>query len=851
MWISYTDKEVERFHPICQDALEKALEEIGVGNIYQVLHHQFIGPLEMDLVIQNKSNLKYLCVIEVKRTISSVRSTRNQFQAMSYVQAMPPALIEKPFYMITNLECSCMFRYDQARQNVFQQMLTPGIVLNKKFDEINEASFRTLLVAHYKSFILQILDNSYEYSSTIQDFINQVNVIRTSSSKWKAGLAIMFYEYIRGSLNTLGRRGLKDVKILNQQIDAVCREGSKINFKEIFLHPTDDYQKDFRLPSNLLSNLFISGGHNISADEITTAMHLVLSKGHEHDGEVPTDIELAHLLLILSKKICGNIDNDKKICDPAAGSGNLLTCIGDVFNNIQPKQLVANDINPYLLELLSLRLGLNFPQFISKTNSPLITTENICNLETDYFKNVQLLILNPPFVSAIKSLQRKSEIFERIRSITGCAPITDVGQMSLEGPFIELIQKLLPVGSTFACIIPKTHLTARGEASVSLRNFFTSEFGLQIVCSYPGTGIFNDVTKDTIIVIGKKGEIAANVKFISLFDRISDVDTEALNQALSNFENSKDFEVHGSGFEIRDLTNEHLISLNTDGWRFYSSETAAAHQFQNSIFSDRSKFTLINTSKYRLKRGKIGNKGVSDILYITSLPEYYKSIKDLIEDSLYPGMRMAKQNNILVDNGDQWFLNVDHLDDEVIIEIVNKYEEYKRKPGKQIKKDKSVEEIISILKAEAKSLTRAHSLLIPRNIRKNGSVYRCTKDTYVSTNFFIIENISQLESLVLSTWMSTVFYQLNCELSSKNQEGTRKMEEVDFYNTYIPRINNLREESIDKLKKVKFENFISLSNPTSSAADKVWAEILFQDKSKEILEEAISLLSTIALLRNS
>lgn len=55
MWISYADSEVNKFHPICQKALENALGQIDKKDEYIVLHHQYTGSLEMDFAVQNKT----------------------------------------------------------------------------------------------------------------------------------------------------------------------------------------------------------------------------------------------------------------------------------------------------------------------------------------------------------------------------------------------------------------------------------------------------------------------------------------------------------------------------------------------------------------------------------------------------------------------------------------------------------------------------------------------------------------------------------------------------------------------------------------------------------------------------
>ena len=53
MWISYSDSEVNVYHPICEKALNQALILLHKEQEYRVIHHQHTGSLEMDFVIQN------------------------------------------------------------------------------------------------------------------------------------------------------------------------------------------------------------------------------------------------------------------------------------------------------------------------------------------------------------------------------------------------------------------------------------------------------------------------------------------------------------------------------------------------------------------------------------------------------------------------------------------------------------------------------------------------------------------------------------------------------------------------------------------------------------------------------
>ena len=76
-------------------------------------------------------------------------------------------------------------------------------------------------------------------------------------------------------------------------------------------------------------------------------LHSLVSSGHEHEGEVPTDIELGRLVATLAKNVKGTISKSDVICDPAAGSGNLISSSIDIMG-LMPNQIIANDINPKL-----------------------------------------------------------------------------------------------------------------------------------------------------------------------------------------------------------------------------------------------------------------------------------------------------------------------------------------------------------------------------------------------------------------------------------------------------------------------------------------------------------------------
>lgn len=123
------------------------------------------------------------------------------------------------------------------------------------------------------------------------------------------------------------------------------------------------------MDNSSLINLYDFGNQNVSGDSVSGILHQIVSAGHEHEGEVPTDLELGRIVAELAKYINGNLNADDLLCDPAAGSGNLVSAAVETLN-LRPTQILVNDWNPRLLELLSLRLGLNFARTVSRDNSP-------------------------------------------------------------------------------------------------------------------------------------------------------------------------------------------------------------------------------------------------------------------------------------------------------------------------------------------------------------------------------------------------------------------------------------------------------------------------------------------------
>lgn len=846
MWISYSDSEVNKFHPICENALKTALEMLKMNGNYRVIHHQYTGSLEMDFVIQNIHTGKYLCVVEVKRTPADVHSARYQFQAMSYVQ-MNSGESEKPFYILTNLEYAFAFRYDEGRPRVFQQMLKPGLIKVGTFDD-KQVAFEVKLAEYFKDIIKDFIDDKYEYSVTLEQFASHMEKIQGNSKRWKSHLAVLLYEYIRGAFSFVNRNDLRDVRAFKNNVERICAEAVKINFRDIFDYCDEKFVANAFLDNDILSNLYDFGFQNVSGDSVSNILHQIVSAGHEHEGEVPTDLELGRIVAVLAKHISGEIASSDYICDPAAGSGNLISTAIDVFR-VSPTQIFVNDINDKLLELLSLRIGLNFVRIIGHGTSPRILNKSIAELEREDFKGVKVVVMNPPFVAGINCIARKQELFRKIKRLTGTTPITEAGQMPLEAVFLELVTNLVEPGTTIACVFPKTHLMATGMESQIIRRFALQRFGLKIVFTYPGKEIFDDVTKDTCVLVGKVMGPAESVDIISTYDTIPNIDIHRFDTSLNNSFSDK-FTSIMPGVVACEVPMNILSDNIENGWRMLNSELVEAINFVDEKLKPSPKLTSLATLDFDIKRGTAGNGGASDLLFFDSRADLMNAFSDK-SVVFSAGMRNAKLDSFVINGGDSKFFTSIFNNNEIVNQVIDTYISLPQRDGKQLRRNKTKDELKTIVDRESEKSFSANSVLIPRNIRRNGRVYLTEEQVYVSTNFLVCSLEEYRQALIMSTWMSTAFYQLICEVSSKDQEGTRKMERGDILSTLVPDFNKLSNNIVEKLEAEKKSiSFLDLQNPVARNIDRIWADELFGNDSEAILNETVSLLSFLANRRN-
>lgn len=866
----YHDDEVKVFHPICECALQAALEQLGLDREFEVRHHEMIGTLEADFALMRKSTKKYVLFVEVKRTAAAVSSTRYRIQAQSYVQEARTA-VEKPYYAITNLEVLDLFKYDASRLSVAQQIIEPSPLRIGTFADDPGAFMRSLVHAFEQIISIAVQDLG-TYKQLTGSFIPLLESYKADQAKWHQSLVVAGYEYIRGVLKG-SKRDLSWRSAFNykNRPTKLIENIQDLNFHSLSQPPLPVSKDDELWNTAMLEDLEELGQKTMSGDEMAELVHSIAVAGREHEGLVPTDLELAHVLSVLSRHVLGrDLQAHEVICDPAAGSGNLLSASQSGFVNLQPRQLWANDKEPLFSELLSIRLGLMFPTVVAPDNSPKVTVQDVITLEKADFDQVKVVLMNPPYVSGVKDATTKRKVADRINDINGHMSLTNIGQVGIEAPFVELLNSLVTEGTVISVVLPKQYLTTPGREASAFRSFLLHEFGLKLIFMYPRTGIFQDVIKDTVVLIGRKRTRAdhstlathalSKVQVIKSELPLAHLNLAKLKMSLANLEQDGQTASQASaslayGVDLREIAVSELDQKREEGWR---NLTVIGEQLDTWI-----KHMIVPLSKkisdrHTLKRGRIGNAGASDLLFINTNAKLWDSIQDIVPaDWLYPALRTVKEVDQAQMNAatthvrflapcEQAF-QAGSVEYDILEEILDHYLVVQAEAvgqAKQRKKAKTKDELRKIINQERKKVTESNTILIPRNIRRFARAFITTEDAYISTNVIEVSGGTIEERKLTHAWLLSVFAQLQFEGMAKDQEGARKLEENSIGELLIPNTDQADQAIIDELIEdaASCTAFLDLCEPSPSDLDARWAELMDDQASAAVLNQAVQLL---------
>lgn len=175
-----------------------------------------------------------------------------------------------------------------------------------------------------------------------------------------------------------------------------------------------------------------------------------------------------------------------------------------------------------------------------------------------------------------------------------------------------------------------------------------------------------------------------------------------------------------------------------------------------------------------------------------------------------------------------------------------------KKSGKQLKHDKSADKIIEGLKRDQR-VTDCEVVLIPRATRNFGRVISVlnSNNTIVSTNFIKVKVDKFNERIMLASWISSVFGQIQMELIATPQEGMRKIEVGSVNDFLVPDFSIIHDIKIQRIiDSYSYDAPLDFKNIQRRDTDEIWSDILFDEFKDKFLDDAFCLMERLVYDRN-
>lgn len=850
---TYSSPENSHFHPVFESVLNEIIIERKLTVKYEVLkqHHSATGPI--DLVLFNKITKKVTLPIEIKRNQSSVRGIGRR-QSRDYWVNLG-VQCETPFYCVSNLELTELFRNDSSRpktiaQKIIQNSPIPGI-LGTTAEGVFYKKLKVCLNELLDTILLKI---GFKYASGLYEFQTKIQSLHSNYDAWHKFFMPTCFEYVRGAANEITNlrtttKNWKDASFYHATPNRLSELGLKVNFEQVFKYPVPSTEDIESFNNCILQEANSSGKALSNGDDIAELVYEVLAP--TSPGIVETDFELASLLAVVAKDALGSeLNKDEVVFDPGSGSGRLLSVLPLVaFPSIAPKQVYANEKEKFFSEALSMRLGLTFASVLTPTNTPKITISPIENINKEDLKKVKVVVMNPPFISGILASELKHSFAKRIKEISGNDSITNNGQIALEALFLELVLNLVQTEVVIATIFPIQHLFRLSSEVKKLREFLVKDFGLTHIVIHPMSGLFENVIKQTVILVGKKSNKAKTIKLVEVEKKVSELDLAQLLKELK-IGNPK----LNQGVVIRSIQTAELLSSAKDGWKNIFGTSISADKF---IYKYMKNFDVVADLKKNLRRGTIGNCGNTKLTVFDPVVPTYPSVVKLIpNDWLRPVlntteglMRLLTQANA----PEMSFLPpktayVNGTNENKILKII--VQEYIKvlapATGIQPRETKALATIINDLKKDQKDFG-AGWVLLQRASRVKGEVSMLESEgILLSTNVPMIKFAAKEERQLFASWLLSVFGQLQFERYSISQEGMRKMEIGSIKKIKFPVFSDIPKHIKDELINIlPSEIALQFKKVLQRRTDILWANVLNHSSPNDCLNEAFEIFGNL------
>lgn len=626
-WLSYTDDEVEKFHPFFEQSANEALKLEGLAAELEWIHHIKTpgSHLKPDYVLRRTDTKRWLLAVEIKRKRASVHSTRNQIQAKGYAEEYSDQYLANApkYFAISNLETTLLFAL-RGSVPPSQCRLLNGVYEAGTFSSTSEEQFKTDLAEIIRSISRRVCELSppefdQVWPAILDNFIKKaemilgkVPLVEPTTRNWNlvrnyfchdpavdgariALLRCLLAEYLRGVLNRFSHP--KAGTLLPITADSVAKVGieianaltriREIDFRQLFEESVQglyrslaqgdagnylrEYILDITTPPSRIEELART---RLDREELLDGIVWTSHSGEDLDemGKVLTDPELAALLSCLSVQQPGC-----QVLDPCGGDGALLDSAydrlkalgaqhGDILSSLR-----GIEADPLLVRLAALRLLLHEPASVSPESSVDVQHGDMFTNQAT-FSNADVILMNPPFkrYEAQNSRPVPAELREHyaseIKRIAGVPSIAIEGQQNLYTFYVEYAVTAAKPGARIGMILDNKWYHNR--YGTPLRNLLLKRCAIEAIIEYPRAGLFSDWTIATSILLCRKASTLPNghqTKFIRCVNELAQIDPGQIALAFTGQTGWP------PGWTCREIPQDELSP--EEGWKTHFAET--------------------------------------------------------------------------------------------------------------------------------------------------------------------------------------------------------------------------------------------------------------------------------------
>ncbi|MFC1499112.1 BpuSI family type II restriction endonuclease [Verrucomicrobiota bacterium] len=599
-WLTYSNDEVRCFHPVFQEAADRALTNMDMTDEYVWTHHQRTpgNRLIPDFVLSRRDSGRWFLSMEIKRNISSVYSTRNQIQSQGYATTnLDQYERGRPqYYAISNLEHSLLFALRPGLSpnecRVSNGAFVTGLLNNLTEDEFRDAL--TLRIEELTRRVTTDRDPSFDdvWPHIITTFIqtaasvNGTPVIEEPvSNGWPLVrdyfchtlevdtsrvlvLRCLLAEYIHGILERYGHPEIgtllplvrSDPTRVGQTIATTLSRLRHIDFHALFEESCFDvyrtlHNQEHRENLSSYVNSIVSrpaAVRELARDRLDRSEFLdgvidASYRGERLDdkGKVLTDPELASLLCAAAM-----ISGDSlKVIDPCCGDGALLEAAYDRFKTLglshaeAIEKLQGVEADPILMRMAFLRLTIKEPSTICQDSEANILRGDMF-ASADKLASADVVLMNPPFRRY--EAQDANPVPEELRAhyatsierLSGAQAIGSTGQQNLFTFYVEYILAAVSEGCRLALILDNKWYHNRYAAP--LRKLLLDSSHIEAIIEYPYANLFSgNAIATSILICTKSSNVAPDriVRFVRCQLDLTQVNPEEVVRLIAGEEN--------------------------------------------------------------------------------------------------------------------------------------------------------------------------------------------------------------------------------------------------------------------------------------------------------------------------